>query len=84
MNWRMSWASVYYLFQGLLGPTGLMSANPLEQEAAIFSLSTLMSISPRETYIEFEKVKCLIDCLPHIWMSFGLLGQYNIIFFNCC
>lgn len=45
--------------QGLFGPMGLRSANPLEQEAAISSLSTLMSISPGETYLEFEKVKQL-------------------------
>ncbi|KAJ1413831.1 Armadillo-type fold [Sesbania bispinosa] len=39
----------------LLGPTGLKSANPLEQQAAISSLSTLMSIIPGDTYSEFEK-----------------------------
>ncbi|XP_024025150.1 protein ILITYHIA [Morus notabilis] len=48
-------ADVENLCKGLLGPTGLMSANPLEQQAAISSFSTLMSISPRETYLEFEK-----------------------------
>ena len=61
------------IFQRLLGPTGLMSANPHEQEAAIFSLSTLMSILPRETYTEFEKVKCFIDFftsyLDSFWIS---------------
>ncbi|KAF7144019.1 hypothetical protein RHSIM_Rhsim05G0170000 [Rhododendron simsii] len=40
---------------GLLGPTGLMSTNPFNQDAAIYSLSTLMSITPRDTFIEFEK-----------------------------
>ncbi|CAJ1961186.1 unnamed protein product [Sphenostylis stenocarpa] len=39
----------------LLGPMGLKSANPLEQQAAILSLSNLMSIIPGDTYIEFEK-----------------------------
>ncbi|KAB1202522.1 Translational activator GCN1 [Morella rubra] len=42
--------------KGLLGSMGLMSSHPLEQQAAISSLSTMMSIIPRDTYIEFEKV----------------------------
>lgn len=41
---------------------GLRSANPLEQQAAISSLSTLMSVSPGETYLEFEKVKQFYVC----------------------
>lgn len=41
--------------KGLLGPFGLMSSNHLEQEAAIHSLSTLMSITPTDTYTEFAK-----------------------------
>nr|KYP71848.1 Translational activator GCN1 [Cajanus cajan] len=41
--------------QVLLGPMGLKSANPLEQQAAILSLSNLMSIIPGDTYAEFEK-----------------------------
>ncbi|GMP21854.1 hypothetical protein CsSME_00000112 [Camellia sinensis var. sinensis] len=48
-------ADVGNICKGLLGPMGLMSANHLEQEAAIYSLSTLMSITPRDTYTEFEK-----------------------------
>ncbi|TKY61324.1 Translational activator GCN1 [Spatholobus suberectus] len=43
------------VLQVLLGPMGLKSANPLEQQAAILSLSNLMSIIPGDTYIEFEK-----------------------------
>ncbi|KHN43147.1 Translational activator GCN1 [Glycine soja] len=39
----------------LLGPMGLKSANPLEQQAAILSLCNLMSIIPGDTYLEFEK-----------------------------
>ncbi|XP_042484650.1 protein ILITYHIA [Macadamia integrifolia] len=39
----------------VLGPMALMSSNPLEREAAIGSLSTLMSITPKDTYLEFEK-----------------------------
>lgn len=47
------------MLQVLLGPMGLRSANPLEQEAAILSLSNLMSIIPGDTYTEFEKVGML-------------------------
>lgn len=53
------WPLACFVLQGLLGPMGLMSANPLERQAAVSSLSTLMSITPRDTYIEFEKVCCL-------------------------
>lgn len=35
---------------------GLMSSNTLDQQAALYSLSTLMSIAPKDTYVEFEKV----------------------------
>lgn len=42
--------------KGLLGSKGLVSSNYLEQEAAINSLSTLMSIIPGDTYSQFEKV----------------------------
>ncbi|KAF3642464.1 putative translational activator GCN1 isoform 2 [Capsicum annuum] len=48
-------ANVVGLCKGLLGPTGLMSGNHFAQEAAINSLSTLMSMLPGETYMEFEK-----------------------------
>lgn len=48
-------ADVENLCKGLLGPMGLMSSDELEQEAAINSLTTLMSITPRDTYTEFEK-----------------------------
>nr|GMD91077.1 eIF-2-alpha kinase activator GCN1 isoform X17 [Ipomoea batatas] len=41
------------LCQGLLGSRGLMSQNHFEQEAAIYSFSTLMSIIPGETYTEW-------------------------------
>ncbi|KAK4366473.1 hypothetical protein RND71_014353 [Anisodus tanguticus] len=40
---------------GLLGSTGLISGNHFAQEAAMNSLSTLMSMLPEETYMEFEK-----------------------------
>lgn len=47
------------MLQVLLGPMGLKSANPLEQQAAILSLCNLMSIIPGDTYLEFEKVDML-------------------------
>lgn len=50
--------------QVLLGSVGLKSANFLEQQAAISTLSTMMSIIPGDTYIEFEKVFELF-CYPH-------------------
>lgn len=53
---------ILYL-QVLVGPTGLMSGSPLEQQGAVNSLCTLMTISPSDTYLEFEKVK-------HIMFSF--------------
>lgn len=40
---------------GLLGPMGLMSGNPIEQKAAVYSLSSLMSVAPEVTYNEFQK-----------------------------
>ncbi|XP_061366387.1 protein ILITYHIA [Gastrolobium bilobum] len=48
-------ANVVNFLEFLLGPMGLRSANPLEQQAAISSLSNLMSIIPGDTYTEFEK-----------------------------
>ncbi|KAH7543347.1 hypothetical protein FEM48_Zijuj02G0174600 [Ziziphus jujuba var. spinosa] len=56
-------ANVENLCKGLFGLMGLKSANPLEQQAAISSLSSLMSISPGETYSEFDKVGCFIYLL---------------------
>ncbi|KDP23748.1 hypothetical protein JCGZ_23581 [Jatropha curcas] len=49
---------------------GLMSLNVLEQEAAINSLTTLMSIAPREIYMEFEKhLRNLEDRYSHDMLS---------------
>ncbi|RXH82519.1 hypothetical protein DVH24_036860 [Malus domestica] len=48
-------ADVENLFKGLLVPMLLSSTNPFEQQAAVSSLSSLMSIAPGETYAEFEK-----------------------------
>ncbi|KAE8731771.1 ILITYHIA isoform 3 [Hibiscus syriacus] len=48
-------ANVGNICESLIGPMGLMSANPLEQQASIYSLHTLMSIAPEDTYSEFEK-----------------------------
>ncbi|KAI9185460.1 hypothetical protein LWI28_007508 [Acer negundo] len=63
-------ADVGNLCKDLLGSTGLLSANPLEQQAAIYSLSTLMSIAPKDTYVEFEKhLKNLPDRYSHDRLS---------------
>uniref|UniRef100_A0A803L554 TOG domain-containing protein n=1 Tax=Chenopodium quinoa TaxID=63459 RepID=A0A803L554_CHEQI len=43
------------IWQDLVGTTGLMSRNLLEQQGAIHSLCTLMTIAPSDTYLEFEK-----------------------------
>lgn len=48
-------ANVVNFVQVLLGPMGLRSDNPLEQQAAVSALSNLMSIIPGDTYTEFEK-----------------------------
>ncbi|KAM3310863.1 hypothetical protein ACQJBY_031504 [Aegilops geniculata] len=40
----------------LLSKDGLFSSNKQEQRAALCSLATLMSISPNDTFVEFEKV----------------------------
>lgn len=42
--------------KGLLGSKGLLNSNCMEQEAALNSLSTLMSIIPGDTYAQFAKV----------------------------
>nr|POE53190.1 isoform 2 of protein ilityhia [Quercus suber] len=71
-------ADVGNLSKGLLGPMGLMSANPLEQQAAISSLSTLMSITPRDTYIEFEKH---LQNLPDRY-SHNMLSENDVLVFH--
>ncbi|KAL5712127.1 eIF-2-alpha kinase activator GCN1 [Ranunculus cassubicifolius] len=62
----------------LLGPMGLMSPNPMEQTAAINSLSTLMSIMPKDTYVEVEKyIKKLPDRVSH-----DALSESEILIFH--
>lgn len=57
---------VVNLCEDLLGMMGLMSSNTLDQQAALYSLSTLMSIAPKDTYVEFEKkLKNLPDLHAH-------------------
>ncbi|KAK6156422.1 hypothetical protein DH2020_010670 [Rehmannia glutinosa] len=48
-------ANVAELCKGLLGSKGLLNSNYFEQEAAINTLSTLMSIVPGDIYAQFEK-----------------------------
>jgi len=42
-------------FQELLSQDGLFSSNKQIQSAALCSLSTLMTITPNDTFLEFEK-----------------------------
>ncbi|XP_068667141.1 protein ILITYHIA isoform X2 [Aristolochia californica] len=54
----------------LLGSSGLMSSNALERQAAIGSLSTMMSVIPNDTFMEFEKqLKELPDRALHDTLS---------------
>lgn len=46
--------------KGLLGANGLLNSNYMEQEAALNSLSTLMSIIPGDTYAQFAKVGYIV------------------------
>ncbi|MFS7937446.1 putative armadillo-like helical, translational activator Gcn1, TOG domain-containing protein [Helianthus anomalus] len=64
--------------QSLLGPMGLMSTSHLEQEAAINALSSLMTITPAETYVEFDKY---LKSSPD-WAAHDLLSQNDIQIFN--
>ncbi|KAD4888101.1 hypothetical protein E3N88_20174 [Mikania micrantha] len=64
--------------QSLLGPMGLSSNGHLEQEAAISALSSLMTIAPAETYVEFDKhLKSSPD-----WDAHNLLSESDIQIFN--
>jgi len=63
-------------WQDIMGATGLLSANPLDQQAAMYSLSTLMTVAPSDTYMEFEKVNCsklLMTLLPTLLHDFQCL-----------
>ncbi|KAJ1694352.1 hypothetical protein LUZ63_011050 [Rhynchospora breviuscula] len=48
-------ANIKSISKELLGEMGLFSPKTLEQRAACLSLSTLMSITPNDTFQEFEK-----------------------------
>ncbi|KAK6915301.1 hypothetical protein RJ641_020418 [Dillenia turbinata] len=75
-------ADVRNLCKGILGPLGLLSNNPLEQQSAIFSLSTLMSIVPKDTYVEFQKVdRVMLNSLPYRH-AHDLLSETDIQIFN--
>lgn len=64
--------------QDIVGTTGLLSANPLDQQTAMYSLSTLMTVVPSDTYMEFEKhLNSLPDRYAH-----DTLSQNDIQIFN--
>lgn len=48
------------MFQRLLGPMGLMSPRTSEQQAAVYALSTMMSLAPEDTFTVFKMVLHLI------------------------
>lgn len=60
-----------------------MSCNHLQQDAAVYSLSTLMSIIPGHTYAEFEKVdfisvlQIIVEQLYWFIWSLNLLVLFN-------
>jgi hypothetical protein len=45
-----------FVVQELISQDGLFSSNKEVQSAALRSLSTFMTITPNETFLEFEKV----------------------------
>ncbi|XP_010470324.1 PREDICTED: eIF-2-alpha kinase activator GCN1-like isoform X1 [Camelina sativa] len=56
--------------KSLLGPMGLMSSKIPEQEAAVSSLSTLMSLAPEDTFTVFKMhLQELPDRLSHDMLS---------------
>ncbi|XP_074307849.1 protein ILITYHIA [Silene latifolia] len=64
--------------EDLMGSAGLSSSSPFEQQAAVDSLCTLMSIAPSNTYVEFEKhLRNLPDRYAH-----DALSQNDIQVFN--
>ncbi|XP_008796399.2 protein ILITYHIA [Phoenix dactylifera] len=48
-------ANIGTICKDLLGPMGLWSSNALEQRASLCALSTLMTITPHDTFLEFER-----------------------------
>ncbi|KAL8159190.1 hypothetical protein V2J09_000727 [Rumex salicifolius] len=64
--------------EDLVGSLGLMSLNSLEQQAAEYSLCTMMSMAPTDTYVQFEKhLTNFPDRLAH-----DALSPYDIQVFN--
>lgn len=76
----MHLCKLFVAFQGLLETMWLSSTSASEQQAAISSLSTLMSIAPGETYTEFEKVTCFfyISISMNVYLL-GPLRSYKIL-----
>ncbi|KAL1214916.1 Protein ILITYHIA [Cardamine amara subsp. amara] len=56
--------------KNMLGPMGLMSPRTPEQQAAVYSLSTLMSLAPEDTFTVFKMhLQELPDRLSHDMLS---------------
>lgn len=64
--------------EDLVGITGLMSGSPLEQQGAVHSLCTLMTIAPSDAYLEFEKhLSNLPDRYAHDTLSPNDIQIFN-------
>ncbi|XP_031484285.1 protein ILITYHIA isoform X1 [Nymphaea colorata] len=66
------------LTKDLFGQTGLLSGNPLEQDAALHSSSTLMFLFPKDTFSEFEEY---LRQLPD-WSLHDKLSENDIQIFR--
>ncbi|KAH9605749.1 hypothetical protein KSS87_010195 [Heliosperma pusillum] len=64
--------------EDLMGSAGLSSSSPFEQQAAVDSLCTLMSIAPSNTYVEFEKhLRNIPDRYAHDALSRNDIQVFN-------
>ncbi|KAF3790933.1 eIF-2-alpha kinase activator [Nymphaea thermarum] len=66
------------VWKDLFGQTGLLSGNPLEQDAALHSSSTLMFLFPKDTFLEFEEY---LRQLPD-WSLHDKLSENDIQIFR--
>lgn len=67
--------------KGLLGSNGLLNSNYMEQEAALNSLSTLMSIIPGDTYAQFAKVGYILFLCSSCYVLDEDSGSYHMSHF---
>ncbi|XP_010550811.1 PREDICTED: eIF-2-alpha kinase activator GCN1 [Tarenaya hassleriana] len=71
-------SNVETVCQSLLGPMGLMSSKGFEQQAAVYSLSTLMTLAPEDTYALFKThLQELPDRLSHDMLTMTDIKIFN-------